>query len=313
MQSIIYSIVIPVYNTVYSLAELVERIHAVFSSSVGKGYEIIFIDDASPNPKTWPALRAIAQQYPQVQAVQLTRNFGQQAATLCGMQIARGNYIITMDDDLQHLPEEIPKLIAMKHHDIVVLEFHAKRHNFFKRITSRIKGWFDRILLGKPKQVHLSAFRLLNRKVVDGMLKIRTPYPFIPAMMLYVSKDIVGVPARHGKRKEGKSGYSLRKMIFLFNNLLFNNSAFLLKLIAYLGITIALFSMMFAVHLVFMRLYHQISITGWTSLIVSILFIGGLNLFTIGILGEYLLRIISSVESKPTYVIRQHIKYADPA
>ncbi|RMH69101.1 MAG: glycosyltransferase [Gemmatimonadetes bacterium] len=303
--STLYSIVVPVYNTAQSLVELSDRVHAVFEQLPAADYELIFIDDASPSPETWRVLTQLAQSNSHIRIIQLMRNFGQQAATLCGMARARGDYIITMDDDLQHYPEDIPKLIAQQHHDIVIIEFRKKYHSAFKRITSKLKGWFDHILIGKPKHIQLSSFRLIRRSVIDAMLTIHTPNPFIPALMFYVSKDIVGVPAEHGKRKEGKTGYTFGKLVRVFSNLIINNSAFLLKSIGYIGITISLFSFLLALYILIKKVVWGVAIAGWSSLMVTILFIGGLLLFAIGVIGEYLLRIISGVEHKPTYVIRQ--------
>ena len=163
------SIVIPVYNTVTSLTNLVKRIDDTLSP-LGVCYEIIFVNDASPNPETWPHLEKLALTHKQVRVVSLMRNFGQQAATLCGFEHAMGDYILTMDDDLQHRPEEIPNLWEERSHDIVIGQFSRKHHSLFKRITSRLKGWFDHILIGKPKNIHLSSFRLLNRSVVDDIV-----------------------------------------------------------------------------------------------------------------------------------------------
>ena len=301
-----YSIIIPVYNTVSPLYELVSSIKGVFKT-IDKQYEIIMVEDCSPNENTWKTLESIASENPEVIAIQLSRNFGQQPATLCGLAEASGDFMITMDDDLQHNPEDIPKLIEQSDHDIVVAQFSDVKHSLFRRVASSIKSYFDSLLIGKPRHIKLSPFRMINRTTVDGMLAIKTPSPFIPALMFHVSKDVVGVTFEHHPRREGKSNYTFSKMLGVFNNLIIGNSSFLLKAIGYLGVIIAFFSLVYAAIIVVDQLLNPSTIPGWTSVIVSILFVGGLLLFSVGIMGEYLIRIIAGIESRPSYVIRKKI------
>ncbi|QTN39146.1 glycosyltransferase family 2 protein [Cryomorphaceae bacterium] len=301
-----YSVVIPVYNSLNSLGDLTDRLTAVFSG-LDASFELVYVDDCSPNPKTWPKLLELSAQ-PNVRAIRLTRNFGQQAATICGLEHALGDWVITMDDDGQHAPEDIPKLIQERNHDVVIGQLQEKKHTLSKRFFSWVKARFDRIILDKPKGLRLSAFRLIRRETVENMLQlVRTPYPFLPAMMFYVTKDIVGVPVGHFDRSEGKTGYTLRSMFRLFKNLLINNSSLLLRYIGNLGITIALFSFVLGIYFIYKKLFFDIETVGWTSVIVSVLFIGGLVLFTLGVLGEYLIRIINTVERRPLYIVREEV------
>lgn len=301
----IYSVVVPVFNSSNTLEELSLRVRAVFRETVGDPYELIFVDDGSANPRTWETLESLHGGDSNVKIIRLSRNFGQHAATLCGISEAGGEYIITMDDDLQHQPEDIPALIAGKQHDIVIGRFARKKHSLFKRLTSRIKAWFDYRLIGKPKTIQLTPFRLLRASVARGMLLIKTPYPFIPAMMFHISKDVVNVEASHGKRNEGKSGYSLLKLIRIFSNLMINNSSFLLRVVGFGGMGISFVSFCVGAYYVIRKLVFKIGTIGWTSTIAAILFMGGLILFTLGIIGEYLIRIVRTTEHKPTFFIKQ--------
>lgn len=301
----LYSVVIPCFNTVDCVRRLAERVRRVFVQEVDASYEIVFVDDGSSNPQTWETLEALAKEDPNVRALRLSRNFGHHAATLCGLEAAQGDWMITMDDDLQHRPEDIPSLIAQRDHDIVVAAFPQKQHSLFKRVTSRMKGWLDTLLVGKPRSVQLSSFRLLSRTVVDGMLAAYTPYPFIPGLMFAVSRDVVAAPATHGRREEGESTYTLGKMLALTLNLLINNSALLLRVVGNLGVMVALGSFGYAGLIVFQKFAYDTQVPGWSSLIVVTLFIGGMMLFSIGVIGEYLIRIISAVERKPMYWVRE--------
>ncbi len=298
------SIVIPVYNSP-CLVELTERIERVLTAE-GIAYEVVFVDDSSPDPAVWPVLEQLVSTHPRIRAVQLTRNFGQQAASLCGLREARGERVITLDDDLQHLPEDLPKFLALKEWDIVIGQFERKQHSLFKRMASRLKGLFDQIIIGKPGSIQLSSYRLLNRTVVDGILSIQTPYPFIPALMFHVSKKVIGVTVEHRPRKAGRSGYTFWKLLTLFSNLLINNSALVLRWVGYLGILCALISFAFTGGIFYKKLVHGIAIQGWASLMAAILLIGGMLLFSLGLIGEYLIRIIAASEAKPMYFVRRH-------
>jgi len=297
------SVVIPVYNSP-ALELLAGKIEAVFRDDPER-YEIIFVDDASSDPGVWPLLERLAHERRNVRSIQLTRNFGQQAATLCGLRDARGELVITLDDDLQHDPGDIPLLLARAEHDIVIGQFVHPEHPFVRRIFSRMKSIFDRIIIGKPKDLRLSSFRLLRRTVVDGVLSIRTPNPFLPALMFHVSKDVVGVPVRHAPRHSGRSGYTAGKLLRLFSNLIINNSSILLRFAAYAGMVFALISFGFAGHVIYRKLVHRVSVQGWASLLAALLLIGGLLLFSVGIVGEYLIRIMESSEARPTYFVRR--------
>lgn len=301
-----FSVVIPVYNTVRPLPELASRLAAVFRD-MEVDHEVIMVDDGSPNPETWRTLQQVAAADRRVRAIRLSRNFGQQPATLCGIAESTGDYIITMDDDLQHSPEDIPLLAARKDHDVVIAQFRGKKHSLGKRLASRLKGYFDTLIIGKPANIRLSPFRMINRVTADGMLMIRTASPFIPALIFYVTKDVVGVPIEHQPRAEGKSNYTFFKMLRVFNNLLIGNSSFLLRLIGYVGIAISLVSIFYAGWIFLRQIVSPTFVPGWTSVIVSVLFVGGLLLFSVGIIGEYLIRIISGVEARPGYVIRDSL------
>ncbi|MBL8252665.1 MAG: glycosyltransferase family 2 protein [Candidatus Competibacter sp.] len=296
---------IPVYNST-RLPELAERIERTLTAEK-ISYEILLVDDASPNPAVWPQLETLARARAPVRVLQLSRNFGQQAATLCGLREARGDWAITMDDDLQHLPEDLPKFLALREWDIVIGQFERKQHGRLQRLTSRLKGIFDRIIIGKPPSIQLSAYRMLNRLVVDGVLAIRTSHPFIPAMMFHVSKKVAGVAVRHGPRQEGCSGYTFWKRLALFSNLLINNSALVLRWVGYFGMSCSLVSFAYAASIIYKKLVYGSAVLGWASLMVAVLLIGGVLLFGLGVIGEYLVRIIAVSEEKPMYFVRRRL------
>ena len=296
------SVVIPVYESTV-LEELAARLEAVLTAR-GDDYELIFVDDGSPSPGTWPTLERLARQRPRVRAIRLTRNFGQQAATLCGLQAARGDRVVTIDDDLQHQPEDLPRLLEPADVDLVFGQFPNRRHRLWKRLASRAKGFFDRILLGKPTHIQLTSYRVLSRAVVDGVLTARTPHPFLPALLFHVSRQAVGVNVDHAPRSQGQSGYTLRRLIAVFSNLVLNNSSFLLRLVGQVGLVFAAVSFVIAGVVIYRRLASGVSVQGWTSIFATLLLIGGLLLVSVGVIGEYLIRIIASTEGRPAYFVR---------
>jgi len=300
-----YSIVIPVYKSSSSLIALAGRIENLFSNLSDNTYELIFVNDSPFDSKTLKTLESLAQKSPNVIVIELTKNFGQQAAILCGIDYATGDYIVTMDDDLQHYPEDIPKLIEKNKHDVVIGKFKSKKHSFFKRIASEIKGYFDYIILGKPRSLKLSPFRLINTEIAKLMVKRNTPHPFISALLFEITDDLVNVDIDHYPRLEGNSSYTISKMIQLFGNLIINNSSLLLRLIGYLGVTIALAASVAAFALLIRKLFFGYLVEGWASIVVLILFFGGLTLLTLGIIGEYLIRIIATAEERPTFHVRK--------
>ncbi|MBU2971729.1 glycosyltransferase family 2 protein [Pseudoalteromonas sp. C2R02] len=300
------SIVIPVYRSSNTIIELASRVDLTLKK-INQPYEMIFVDDGSQNKKTDSALEYIQQTY-SAKIIILSRNFGQHAATLCGLQQSKGEYVITMDDDLQHAPEDIPKLLQAPLHDITIAKFPNVKQSLKRRFFSKIKSYFDFIIINKPLKLELTSFRLFNRFTVNNMDRIQTSYPFIPAQMLFITRDISNIELQHHVREVGQSNYNFFKLFKLFSNLLINNSVFMLVALARIGLTASLVSIFFALYVIYQHFFNSSIIAGWTSTIVVISFLGGLNLFGLGIIGEYLLRIVKSTERTPCFIIRDIIE-----
>ena len=297
------SIVVPVYNSTVTPI-IADRVAAVFASRTEQ-YELIFVDDFSSDAHVWPLLSELSTRDSRVRAIQLTRNFGQHAATVCGLREAQGDIVITLDDDLEHNPDEIPKFLAFADRDAVFAQFRRRHHSLVYRAASRMKAFFDWLILGKPRTVRFSSYRMLSRVVVDGILSIRTSHPFIPALILHVTKDLVGVDIAHQPRKAGRSNYTLAKRLRLFSDLMIHNSSLMLRLVGQVGVLLALVSFIVAGSVIYRKLMHGRTIQGWTSLMAAELLIGGLLLFGLGVIGEYLIRIIESSDARPTYFVRR--------
>ena len=302
-----YSVVVPVYNTSETLVALASRFDQVFREVVRDSYELILVDDCSPKEESWQTITTLAEQSPAVRGVRLMRNFGKAGAVLCGFSEARGQYVVTIDDDLQQAPEDLPALLAEKQHDVVMGAFRSRQDALFARFSSRIKGWFDQRILGKPKHIRVSPYKLFKAEVVKAMLDIRTPYPFIPALMYYLTKDVVNVEVSHHPREHGRSGFTFSRKVRQFLALLINNSSFLLQAVAALGILMAVPSLLLGGVIVVRKLFYDINVSGWASLMVVLLVTGGMMLFSLGVIGEYLIRIINGVEQRPPFVVRTRV------
>lgn len=308
----LYSIVIPVFNSTSTLEQIVTRVAAVFSEMPHTDHEMIFVDDASTNPGTWETLKKIAGENPQVRLVQMMRNFGQTSATLCGMGYAKGQYIITMDDDLQHSPEDIPNLIAEKEHDVVMAQFPELKHSLYKRFLSWVKNILLTLLINKPFKLKLTAFRLFRREVCQALLSVVTsPQSTLPPLLFFITQDVVTAPASHHPRTEGESSYTPVRVYRMARNLIFNETVLLLKLIGHLGFGLALLSFLGGVVVFARRTILGTSVVGWASTMLVLLVLGGLILFCLGIIGDYLARLINGVERRPAFVVRRVVSSTD--
>jgi len=311
LSQVLISIVIPIYNSKKILPNLFEAIYAYAQSRSQEKYEVIFVNDCSPD-NAWEIIKDLQSQHPDfVRGIKFSRNFGQQPATIAGIAHAKGDFVITMDDDLQHHPEDIPLLLAAyqqeKDTHIVIAHLQNKKTTGFKKFVSNMNRRVTSTVLNKPKDIHLSAFRLIDRFVVDKMLEIQTAFPFIPALMFTVTKKVVNVSLEHRERYAGKSNYSIKRMVQLSSRLLINNSTLMLDMIATLGILIASLSFLGIMTIVGLRMSGIAFAPGWVSIISSIYLIGGLILFSLGIIGKYLQRILVEVTNIPNYVIEDII------
>lgn len=304
-----YSVIIPVYNSTESLKSLHSQLSNFFETRKME-YEVLFINDGSQNPETYSTLFDLFQKRDSVKVITLRKNFGQHAATLCGMAIAKGDFIITMDDDLQHNPDDIERLLKYKDHDLVIAAFPEKKHGFKQKLLGKIKNFLDEKLVGKPTNIQLSSFRLFKKGIADSILSIHTPFPYFPSLMLLVTADIKNVSIPHSERAEGHSGYSWKKIFQLTFNLLFNNSTVLLRTMAAGGFLTAFICLLIMLYFLFKKLVHGIEVEGWTSLLVIISGSSGLILGALGVLGEYMIRLLAGIEKRPPYFIKDIKEHA---
>jgi dolichol-phosphate mannosyltransferase/undecaprenyl-phosphate 4-deoxy-4-formamido-L-arabinose transferase len=276
--------------------------------ALGEPYEIIFVDDCGPD-HSWSVLQGLVARDGAVTAIQLMHNSGQSNATLCGISHAAGAIVITMDDDLQHPPEEIPKLIDALREDVDVVMGvpREKKHHWFRRLGSDTMHRMVCQLLGKDHELRFSSFRLMRRPVVDGLLTLRTLSPALGPMIYSVTARIVNTTVQHAPRTEGQSGYTLSRLLSQSMNNLIGYSMLPLRLLAVVGCIGIFVSIVFATVLLVRYLMGGITVPGWTTLALLLVLLSGFNFFSFAILGEYVLRILQRVNATPQYLVRSRL------
>ena len=300
------SLVIPVYGSEPVLPELVRRLQAMFDQQgrPSGDYELILVCDCSPD-RSWAVIRSLAKQYPWVRGILLRMNAGQHNALMAGFSKARGRVIVTMDDDLQHAPEDIPLLLAelAQGRDMVYARFKSRKHAGWKVAGSRLNDLVAGYLMNKPKGLYLSPFRAMTADIRDDILRYQGPYVYVDGLILSVTRNIGTVDVDHHERYAGDSGYSLRKSISLWLKMATNFSIVPLRITSFVGLCFAGVGFVLALVLIIQKLTLDRMPIGWSSLIVTVLIVGGVQLLALGMLGEYLGRVLLILNSRPQYVV----------
>lgn len=299
-----FSIVIPCYRSANTIESVVRDVVSVLRAT-GRSFEIILVDDGSPDD-TWSAISQCQEAYPEiVTSVQLMRNFGQHNALMCGFRHARGARIITMDDDGQNPPSEIPKLIAAMDEtgaDLIYGSPEEKQHATWRNWGSNLVGAFIRLIFNL--KCRLSSFRIIRRELVEAALTYNLNFTFVDGLLAWNTTRIRAIPVEHRARKDGRSGYSLWKLVTLSMNLFTNFSLIPLQLVSAIGIFVACCGLFGAVVYLSLYLTKRITVPGYASTILAILVMGGIQLLSVGVMGEYLGRLHLNVNRKPQYTIR---------
>jgi dolichol-phosphate mannosyltransferase len=303
-----YSIVAPVCNEEEVIKEFYKRLVSIMDS-LHEGYEIIFINDGSTD-KSLQIMKELHSKDERVKIINFSRNFGHQIAITAGMDYSSGEAVIIIDADLQDPPEVIPRFIEKwKEGFEVVYGIRESREgeSAFKKLTAKI---FYRILQKMIDiKIPLDAgdFRLIDRKVVDSLKEIRERSRFVRGLTSWVGFKQEGILYKREKRFAGHTKYSLKKMLKLAVDAVFSFSNFPLRIASYFGFLIAGLSFLYLIYVIILKLFTNTLIPGWTSLIVAVLFLGGVQLICLGIIGEYIGRIGEEVKHRPLYIIKEVI------
>lgn len=303
----LYSVVVPVFNSDHALEELYSRIKSVFENTVKQDFELILVDDSSKD-NSYEVMKKLRNMDKRVRIIQMAKNFGQHPALLCGFSYAQGDFVITMDDDLQHPPEEIPKLIeAMNERDdvdAIIAKYNGRKHNFIRRLGTRLSVYATSKMLKKDPNLEITSFRLMRRFIVDAILRMNVRLPQIGNLLVQTSNRIINVEVHHDPRKYGKSGYSYMRLAKdLFHDII-SNSAFPLIVVRDIGILSFIVSVILAVYYLIKYFCFGSTVEGWTTLVVLITAYSGLLLLAIGIIGQYLMNILDETRKMPNYTVR---------
>lgn len=299
------SIVVPVYRSAPILPLLAEKVQQEISAlALPAGFELILVNDASPD-HSWAVIRELATRYPFIKGINLRRNFGQHNATMAGLNHALGEWVVVMDDDLQHPPEAIGQMLAAlrEGYDVCYTRYLNRQHAAWKKLGSAFNDWVATHLLGKPKGLYLSSFKAMRREVVQEVIQYDGPYAYLDGLILGVTNAITAVDIEHQARHEGEGNYNLRRSVSLWLKMATSFSILPLRLASYAGFMLAGFSVLMIIYVVIEKWLHPELPAGWASLIATMLLIGGIQTLCIGMMGEYLGRTYLKLNRKPQFVV----------
>lgn len=303
-----FSVVIPVYNSASTVAATVSKVREFFSLRLSP-YEIILVNDGSRDD-SWRVISSMARDYPQVIAINLLKNYGQHSANMCGFRQARGRFVITMDDDLQNPPEEIGKLLeaARQGYDLVIGRFERKKHSLVRCLGSRVVGWLNRRVFEVGEPLALSNFRLIRRDVVDRVCRNGSCSPYVPGLLLKYSGHRCNVQVAHSSRAEGKSNYTMRKLMGLVANILFNHSTIPLRWGAVFGFVVSAVSFILGIFYLIRTALKGTAVPGWATLVVLMSFFNGVLVLLLSVIGEYLIRVVRELSNLRSYEIAEVVR-----
>jgi len=302
------SIVIPVYNGARTIERLVRDLAALRFKG---GAELVLVNDGSADD-SWAVLQRIVAQAPMpVVAIDLARNFGEHNAVMAGYAVARGDFIINIDDDFQNPPSEVVKLYeharANPQFDVVYTRYEEKHHSYFRNLGSRFNDLVARFMIDKPKGLYLSSFRCINRFLCDRILCYTGPYPYIDGLILENTRRIDRLTVVHSPRAEGTSNYTLRKLVRHWLMMFVNFSVMPLRISGFIGALFSVVGFLLAMFVVYESVFHDTP-QGWASIASAVLVFAGIQLLTLGLLGEYLGRLYLMHRGKPQYAVRTKLE-----
>lgn len=300
------SVVVPIYNDEEVISELLRRLTAALKDIV-RDYEIILIDDGSRD-HSWAIMQEERAQREYVRIAHLSRNFGQQNAIAAGLSLTTNDLIVLMDSDLQDRPEDIHLLIdallANEQATMAIAQWEERKDSRMKIAVSRLFQHVSNRITDIHTMPRLGIFRVMRRSVVEELRNFPERTATAVSLLYYIGSTYVAVPLKRDARFAGKSGYNLKKMLALTFARIFSFSMFPIRVVTYMGALLCVGSMIAALALVIYKMVGNV-VTGWTSTMVLMLFLFGLNFAFLGVLGEYIGRIFLETKQRPNYIIDQ--------
>ena len=301
------SMVIPVYKSSLHLKKLyMELVNSL--ETLEKQFEIIFVEDCGGD-ESWDVLQQIAIQDLRVTAIRLSKNFGQHAATICGIAQAKGKWIVTIDDDLEQNPNDIILLYeeAIKGHDLVYGVFEERSHSMWRNITSSCARKLFTLAIPSLNYEYTS-FRIIKSSIAKELQQFDSPYPFIDGYLSWITNNYSTVKVSHSERESGVSNYTFSKLLRHTINISISFSEIPLKLSSWIGVFTSMLGLVWLLVILIQRIIGTVTVSGYASTMAAILFIGGIQLIVLGVIGEYIYRINFKTSKKPLYLIGQMAK-----
>jgi glycosyltransferase involved in cell wall biosynthesis len=304
------SVVTPVYNGEASVAELCRRLAEVLPR-ISTQHEIILVNDGSPD-RSWEMISELSSRSPVVRGLNLMRNYGQHNALLCGIRAAKYEVIVTMDDDLQHPPEEIPLLLGRLEEgfDVVYGPPKVEQHGFLRDLASKITKLALQSAIGAQVARNVGAFRAFRTQLRDAFANYHNPHVSVDVLLTWATTRFAAVRVRHDPRRAGASSYTFRKLLTHALNMVTGFSTFPLQLAGMLGFAFTLFGMVVLAYVIISYLIWARAVPGFAFLASIIVIFSGAQMFALGVIGEYLARMHFRMMDRPTYAVREETAQA---
>lgn len=302
------SIVVPVYRGARSIGALRERLDAALQGGSSGEHEIIFVDDRGGDG-SWEVIEVLCATHPHVRGVRLSRNFGQHAATLCGISKARGEWIVTIDEDLEQPPESVPEMLrkAREGYPVVYGVNQARSHAWWRNATSELGRTLFKFAIPTLNREYTS-FRVIHRTIAAGLQRFQSPFTFIDGYISWITNNYATVVVPHDPRAHGSSNYNLRKLVAHMVNIFVTFSDLPLRIATWLGLGASLGGAVWGASILIGRLTGAVGVSGYASMMAGMTFLGGLQLLILGIFGEYLARINFKTGSMPLFLVERELE-----
>ncbi len=308
------SVVVPVYNGAETLPKLIEQLDKHLRPQ--NSLELILVNDGSTRDNSDEVCEVAAQQNDWIVYIELSTNFGEHNAVMAGLNHCTGDYVVIMDDDLQNPPHEAIRLVDELDrggYDVVFSCYKKKKHGLSRNLGSSFNNLIASYVLKKPRDLYLSSFKCIRRSVVKQIIKYDGPYPYIDGLILRSTTRYGRLEVEHFSREAGRSGYSLRKLVSLWLNMFTNFSILPLRIASAIGLLLATLSGLAGVVVIIEKIMNPDLPTGWASVFVAILFMSSVQLLAIGLMGEYLGRVLMKLNKIPQFVVRRTIRNKEQA
>ncbi|MCR5670083.1 MAG: glycosyltransferase family 2 protein [Butyrivibrio sp.] len=306
MSEKLISYVIPCYRSESTLESVINEIDETHKTKLSYNYEIILVNDGSPD-NTWETICRLAREKDYITGINFAKNFGQHAALMAGLNASKGNYVICLDDDGQTPACEAGKLIEAIENgaDVAYARYSKKQHSLFRNFGTAMNEWMASAMLGKPKDLFVSSYFAARRFVVDEMIKYESSYPYVIGLVLRTTKNIVNVDVNHRKREVGESGYTFGKLLALWINGFTAFSIKPLRIATLSGSFFAILGFIYGIYTIIKKFVNPTVPVGFSALMSAVIFVGGMLMLMLGMVGEYLGRVYISQNRNPQYVIRE--------